>query len=294
LVTLVWGISLEVKSTRQEILDYWTPERMASAIPRDIVMRIFNGTYPVSTKGKAMPDAKLSLLPPSGTNIVTYDYGTTPYKQVGKVFFSDGTYNYVCSGSAVGKSVVLTAGHCVADTNKWMKNWAFVPQYKSNQRPFGTFTSVKMLTFDEWFKRSDFGRDVAFVVVSGPDTSKTLEDTVGKLGFITDIPQTNSFWALTGYPQAPPFDGSVQVQTYDRQIVYDDNAVPNTRGVVSSMTGGCSGGPWVYNIDIGNQNSDTVNAAGGLNSYGYQGYPYLFSPYFDSDVYSKFEEALSS
>jgi hypothetical protein len=34
----------------------------------------------------------------------------------GKVFFSDGAYNYVCSGTALtsgNESVVWTAGHCV-------------------------------------------------------------------------------------------------------------------------------------------------------------------------------------
>ena len=49
----------------------------------------------------------------------------------GKVFFSDGASNYVCSGTALSsgnQSVVWTAGHCVNEgPGGFYTNWAFVP-----------------------------------------------------------------------------------------------------------------------------------------------------------------------
>jgi len=210
--------------------------------------------------------------------------------KLAKSFFSDGQYNFVCSGSAVGRNVVLTAGHCVADTGSWFTNWVFVPNYKDGKGPVGGFSAENMLTFESWFYSTDFGRDVAFVVVKG-ETSDTLESVVGKLGFITDVSSTNSYWDAIGYPAAAPFTGKIMVQTYEVQSTSDSNAKPKTRGIISKMTGGCSGGPWVYAVNVDGDNSNTVNAAGGLNSYGYQGKPHLYSPYFDGEVRKLYDEA---
>ena len=56
----------------------------------------------------------------------------------GKVFFSDGAANYVCSGTALtsgNQSVVWTAGHCVNEgPGGFYTNWAFVPAYKDGAR----------------------------------------------------------------------------------------------------------------------------------------------------------------
>ena len=68
----------------------------------------------------------------------------------GKVFFSDGSANYVCSGTALtsgNESVVWTAGHCVNEgPGAFYTNWAFVPAYKDGARPYGTWTARTLLT----------------------------------------------------------------------------------------------------------------------------------------------------
>ncbi len=68
--------------------------------------------------------------------------GPTPsaaiIKSTGKVFFTLGGVNYVCSGSATSsgnKDVVSTAGHCVNEgPGAFATNWAFVPGVQQ-QRP---------------------------------------------------------------------------------------------------------------------------------------------------------------
>ena len=38
-----------------------------------------------------------------------------PYRASGKLFFNIGTSTFVCSASLIGRGIVVTAAHCVAD-----------------------------------------------------------------------------------------------------------------------------------------------------------------------------------
>ena len=57
----------------------------------------------------------------------------------GKVFFTEGNTNYVCSGTATNSAngdVVTTAGHCVNEgPGVFVTNFAFVPAYNNGSRP---------------------------------------------------------------------------------------------------------------------------------------------------------------
>src|SRR5205823_4621286 len=57
-----------------------------------------------------------------------------PTSTFGKIFFTKGGQEYVCSGTVVAaanKSVVWTAGHCVEEHGKVHTNWIFVPGYRN-------------------------------------------------------------------------------------------------------------------------------------------------------------------
>jgi hypothetical protein len=89
---------------------------MRNAIPLDVVQ----GADRVKNPRLAIPFTR---------------YEPTTYNPAhGKVFFSDGSANYVCSGTALtsgNESVVWTAGHCVNEgPGGFYTNWAFVPAYK--------------------------------------------------------------------------------------------------------------------------------------------------------------------
>jgi len=125
---------------------YWTPERMASAIPRDMY---FPGNV---SKG------------PTAFNCFPYtlglvrdrnDYVRYPGSSVGKVFFRLGNQNYVCSASVGSDRLVWTAGHCVFDRLSansviWATQWTFVPGYDTNFRPFGDFNAISVCTSDQF------------------------------------------------------------------------------------------------------------------------------------------------
>lgn len=225
--------------------------------------------------------------PPHTTfNVLSSLYGTTsstfPYKAVGKVFFtkvSDGL-NYVCSGSSIGGRAVLTAGHCVSDGNQhYHKNWTFVPAYKNGTKPYGTWPADWMTTFTAWHANSNLAYDVAFVAVTN-QVGKKLSAKVGNLGFAYNYDRVQH-WNMFGFPQASPYDGKYMVETQASFAGVDTSKDPNTTGIGTVQTPGCSGGPWILSFSP----SVSGNYANGVNSYLFTAQPKeIFSPYFNDAV----------
>jgi V8-like Glu-specific endopeptidase len=245
-----------VGQTRDEVLAYWTAERMRGAKP---VERVKGG----STRGKQ-----------------TYPftrYEPSPYPAMhGKVFFTDSGVNYVCSGTVLtstNKSVVWTAGHCVNEgPGDFFTNWAFVPAYRDGARPYGTWTARELLTTDGWAESGDFGHDLGAAVVNA-NGGATLTGTVGGRGIAFDQAYDQRYLAH-GYPAAPPFTGG-RMYVCDAPFGRTDtSATPPTIGIGCDMTGGSSGGGWV----VGNNVLS-------VTSYGYGSLKnVLFGPYQDSLV----------
>jgi hypothetical protein len=237
---------------QQRITAYWTSARMKSAIPRE------NKYVPLQGK------------PGGGTSSATAVH-VAATNFFGKVFFTEGGLNYVCSGTvtqSTNGSLVTTAGHCVNEgPGAYVTNFAFVPKYENGTRPFGTFTARTLMTTSEWRTSGDFNHDIGFAVMN-PLGTTTLAGTVGAgypIGF-------NKGYNLTfdayGYPQANPYDG----QTLWR---CSGPTTKDTRGSTDnrlpcSMTGGSSGGGWI-----------TGGVLNSLNSFGYRGEKnVMYGPYF--------------
>lgn len=244
-----------VAQSRAEVVSYWTAERMRNAIPLDVV------------QGAAGKQAKLAY-PFTRYEPATYNPAH------GKVFFSDGAANYVCSGTALtsgNESVVWTAGHCVNEgPGAFYTNWAFVPAYKDGARPYGTWTARNLLTTAAWGNSGDFGHDLGAAVVN-TSGGATLTDTVGSRG-IAFNQSASQHYLSHGYPAAPPFSGGRMYICEADLGTRDSSANPPTMGIGCDMTGGSSGGGWV----VGN----TVLS---VNSYGYSNQPnVMYGPYQDS------------
>jgi hypothetical protein len=97
----------------KSIVDFWTPERMASAKPlapmitKNYLISGFDDSQTGQIERVLTPSAPLpgtrSVHPPSA----------------GRAFFVLGNATYVCSGSVVNaknRAMIVTAGHCVYDT----------------------------------------------------------------------------------------------------------------------------------------------------------------------------------
>jgi V8-like Glu-specific endopeptidase len=163
-----------------EVLDYWTPEREAEAIPLDVVREgdppeqggpqagpfdvpedsgeegLSDGAADANQAGGSatadeLGEPAIGAATPDKPNWLRYTGSTTklPFRQIGVLFFvnpKDGK-DYTCSASVVhapNRSLVWTAGHCVNDgAGTWMEKVKFVPGYQGGSKPYGEWP-VKM------------------------------------------------------------------------------------------------------------------------------------------------------
>jgi hypothetical protein len=267
--------------------DYWTTDRMRSAIPGDVLA------------GKALERGKSSSMAPvekgSSTKVAatkgkpTIAKDETPVKHIGKVFFTLASVNYVCSGNAVtsgNKSTVSTAGHCVNEgPGAFATNFVFVPAYLNGAAPYGKWTAKALYAPTEWSSNGDMQYDTGFAVMN-QFNGQYLSDVVGASGV-----QFNAARGLTytsyGYPAASPFNGESLKSCTGKAANDPNNPQFNTQGISCDMTGGSSGGPWF----IGTGSDGLQNS---INSYGYSGSRVMYGPYWGSVIEQTYTSAAAS
>lgn len=301
-------------SEQSAALDYWTAARMAAAKPRDMTAA---GNLPTATRaplGAGIPgmvpgrdqagnvlrnvESRLRRPPPFVNTAYRYpypfdrfevpglvDYTQYPYSAVGKIFFTDVTGDYVCSGAVINSengSVVWTAGHCSTEGGNDMQSAIFVPGYLNGAAPFGQWAVQSFWVPKQWVRTNNQAYDFsAYVLAADPTTGQTIIDVTGGLGIAWNVSDIQH-WYIMGYPAAAPFDGERQWTCSTSQASFDlagdKLRDPLAIGVGCDMTGGSSGGPWI--LSFGN-----ANLVNGLVSYGYQRYrKATFGPYFGNEV----------
>ncbi|GLF99730.1 trypsin-like serine peptidase [Streptomyces yaizuensis] len=282
------GVASRKETDRLE--RYWTPERMANAIPADLrgpAARLAGdpawqpgptgrpGTTPAAAParrdGRAAPRVNESAA-------------------VGKVYFRNPVngLDYMCSAAAINspsKQMVTTAGHCVntggvnGAAGQWMQNWVYIPRYRSGARPFGTYAALQYRAFTSWVTHSDFTRDAAMVTTLPLNGTKVVNATGGH-GLSWNFSR-NQPMAVMGYPGNRD-SGELQwiCQGTTRQYGFFDPRIE----LQCDFGGGSSGGPWLREFNaangLGSQNGvmSTIGG-GGWNQ----------SPYFDDAVKAMFD-----
>lgn len=291
---------------RAAVAAYWTPARMRAATPADVLaptvspgdvagadVRAGTGSVRPTAKpgGKGKPGGGGTAPTPDGADGGTpWTGGTAVVSTTGKVFFTLGGSNYVCSGSSVtsgNESVVLTAGHCLHEgPGAYATNFAFVPAYADGARPYGTFVATDLYTTSRWAASGDFAHDVGFAVVA-PVNGTTLTDTVGAQGIGFAASRTD-FRHGFGYPAARPYDGSDLVHCAG--TVFGDPYGADTLGMVCDMTGGASGGPWLSGFST----TTGLGTLTSVNSYKYNADPTrMYGPYLGSVAQQVYTTAAS-
>jgi hypothetical protein len=260
-----------VAKSAASIASYWTPQRMRAATPADTV------------RGKSGKAAKKPSAFPYSSYEVTSSYGQAPTSTNGKVFFTLGGTNYVCSGTALlsgNKSVVWTAGHCVNQgPGAFATNWSFVPAYKDGSAPLGKFPARQLLTTTPWQTAGDFGYDLGAAVVA-PVGGRSLTDVAGGEGIAFNYARQQQFQSH-GYPAASPFNGQ-RLWVCDSPWGTDDTtSSPATMGIGCNMTGGSSGGGWIVGSNLYS-----------VNSYGYSNQRnVMYGPYQGSVAQALYNQA---
>ncbi|MFQ5523054.1 MAG: trypsin-like serine peptidase [Acidimicrobiia bacterium] len=273
----------------QRIVDFWTWERVAQAVPRDFYLDPGKGFIP--SKG-GPPPGKGGGGGGGGDTVIgaSWENGGTVADTTGKVLFAFGDNYYVCSASVVvdsttDQSTILTAAHCVYDeaSGTFAQNWTFIPNYDAAPAPldtsgsfcadtlYGCWTARAIVVSDGYTTAGGFNsqatvHDFAFVQVGpgGHYPTTELDVTVGGQGiqFTTGV-LGDPAWAF-GYPAAKKYKG--------KDLIYCKGPLGTdpfnsdlTYRLDCNMTGGSSGGPWF-------QSFDEATGAGvlmSLNSYGY-------------------------
>lgn len=156
-----------------DVRDYWTPQRMRAAVP---VGRSAGVTVAARRPAAGGARARAVVAP----------------RSTGKLFFSDGASDFVCSGAAVNtpeRNVVLTAGHCVNSgatrgllgcrPGRYFTRFLFVPGYVAGARPYGAWAGVTALAQPDWVNQcGNFSHDQAVLTVA-PLGGRQLVDVVG-------------------------------------------------------------------------------------------------------------------
>jgi hypothetical protein len=254
------------KAEQQRIEDYWTPARMKSAIPVGVKVDPNKGKPGGSTGGTAVLE--------------------TPQPRFGKVFFSIGNSNYVCSGTATNSTngdVVTTAGHCVSDGGTFVTNFAFVPAYDNGAAPLGTWTAQTLLTTNEWKNSENFDYDAAFAVMNENLSGQSLTQVTGGGQPIAFNQARGQSMKAFGYPAARPFNGQ-KLYSCTGVVVQDTYGGSQDQGLACNMTGGSSGGGWIQNGSLSS-----------VTSFGYTGVKnILWGPYFGNTIQAVYNSAQST
>jgi hypothetical protein len=272
---------------------YWTPERMRAAIPGDVLAekavarqnsKGTNSGPSVDEKGSS---TKIAGTSGKGSKTTPLHKDELPVNHIGKVFFTLGGANYVCSGNSVvstNRSTVSTAGHCVNEgPGAFATNFVFVPQYKDGAAPLGKWPAKALFTPTEWSRDGNMQYDTGFAVVSQLN-GQSLADAAGASGVAFNEARGLTYKSY-GYPAAAPFTGQTLVSCTGKSAKDVINPQFDTQGIPCDMTGGSSGGPWFIGSDAtGFQNS--------INSYGYgTRSTTMFGPYWGTVIQQAYNSA---
>ncbi|TLM73277.1 serine protease [Pseudarthrobacter sp. NamB4] len=279
-------VSITVDSTG--VAEYWTAEKMRNAIPGDVLAgkaleRGNRSKDSTVEKGKSSQVQATKGKP-------TIAQSEAPVSHVGKVFFTLGGSNYVCSGNAVSSingSTVSTAGHCLNEgPGAYATNFIFVPAYENGAAPYGKWTARAYLAPTQWVASGDMAYDTGFAVMNRDSSKRTLTDVVGGSGVAFNEARGLTYKSF-GYPAASPFNGETLKSCTGTATNDPHNPQFGTQGIACDMTGGSSGGPWF----IGSGSAGLQNS---VNSYGYNRSAVMYGPYWGSVIQKTYAIASAS
>ena len=285
--------------------DYWTAERMRNAIPGDVLagkaMKRANNSKaslnrPVEAGTPSRIEAAAAAGAAAAPSLEAQQVQTkanaseSPVPRIGKVFFTLGGANYVCSGNSVSagnKSTVSTAGHCINEgPGAFATKFTFVPAYLNGSAPYGMWTAKALYAPTQWSSAGNMQYDTGFAVMNTLN-GQYLSDVVGSSGLQFNAARGLSYKAY-GYPAAAPFNGESLKSCSGTATNDPYNPQFNSQGIPCNMTGGSSGGPWF----IGTSSSGYQNS---VNSYGYgSNSTKMYGPYWGSVIQSTYTSAAAS
>ncbi|MCW2939859.1 MAG: hypothetical protein JWN00_2844 [Actinomycetia bacterium] len=283
--TPVRVVSHDVPQTaaqREQVLRYWTLDRMIHAAPPPGPARGFRKVVRLSAavSSSSSPGALWPAQAPARNTVGAAS---------GKVFFSMSGRDYVCSAATVAsanRDVVVTAGHCAKNgTGAWATNWIFVPGYRDGSGPYGGFTARRMYVPDQWSGAANDDDDVAMVAV-GTTGGRHVQDAAGAEAIAFGGPRGREVYAF-GYPAEGRYDGERLAYCSGRP--HDDpRGLTSSQGLHCDMTQGSSGGAWLAGFDPATGTGTVVS----VSSFKYaDDGTTMYGPYFGTTVRRLYDQA---
>jgi len=236
-----------VTQSPAEVRDYWTPQRMEHAQPLDLEAGQ-KGSGAVATTSAEAPDQEI----PSALDTAY------PYRIHGRLFLRFGSVDASCSATVVTsfvRNLILTAGHCVVMPTSagpvWATNVMFVPGYRSNVRPFGTYPAAVLGTTTPWGLAGDLAFDLGAINLAPGPGGQQIQDTLGSRGVVfnrTPGSYRGKVFQVFGYPADPvPFyDGERPILCTEPFAGFEAFTL-SVRIAPCHQQEGASGGGWVLN-----------------------------------------------
>ncbi len=173
-----------------------------------------------------------------------------PKSTIGKLFFTLNGRNFVCSASAIGRSTLITAGHCNSDgATHFATNRLFCPSFNGAPDPTRDCWSVvtSAVSF-QWHNSGNPDYDYSCLVTAttGRKVANKIGNVTGWLGRAWNFTASQAERTF-GYPQAAPFTGGTLQTTASTDWYTHDFVLGGqiSKVIGSDLTGGSSGGPWI-------------------------------------------------
>jgi V8-like Glu-specific endopeptidase len=168
--------------------------------------------------------------------------------------------HHFCTASVVDSpsgDLLITAAHCVTGLGSAIE---FVPGYNGGKAPYGAWLVTRIYTDAAWQATGDDSDDVAFLRVSQPADSQTLEDITG--GELLGTGEPAREWAtVVGYPNATnlPITCSNWTSKFSaHQMEFD----------CGGYTDGTSGGPFLAHVSKKTGLGTVIGVIGGYQQGG--------------------------
>jgi len=267
-------------SRADRVRRYWTPQRMESARPLDLVVGAEGRQRLHLGRAASLAGASFAGVPTPAV---------PPYSANGRLFLRVGALHGYCSATAIDsptRRLVLTAGHCVNEGGffggrRWYRDLLFVPAYSGGKQPFGAFPARRGKVFapPQWTRHGNRDFDLGAFLAYPNERGEALADAVGGgVAVALDQPRRQEYTTF-GYPHKYRW-----MQTCTAGYSRDDRSTlvlagPPTLGVACQWVPGASGGGWL--IEGG-------AAIAGLTSYGVLGVlGTTYGPYFSRETVGK-------
>jgi hypothetical protein len=293
-------------SAHDQVVAYWTKDRLTAAVPRDIVL-MATANLPQTDRLAAPVAAAASVGGAQWTK------GGLILKASGKVYFHAGAGDYMCSGAVAqdarsGFSLVLTAAHCAYDwgIKGFVTNWVFIPDWQSSPVGFppscdtaawGCWTAQALVVNKAFAIAGSYNgtaavNDFAFAVV-GPGGKPSaqpqvqLDATVGSFPIaFSGVKNGNTLYAF-GYPASAKYGNGNLLGYCSGPIFQDLLQLFRTWGMNCDLTGGASGGPWLSGF------SETTGSGtlASINTYVYSGRSAIYGPKFNATTQAVYNAA---